>query len=138
MIAAGLFRDVDVVLHWHPDNRNAVFNGGMLAINGARFRFHGVAAHAAFAPERGRSALDAVMLMGNGVEFLREHVPSDTRIHYIITNGGAAPNVVPDIAELQIMARSPSSVALSDVWKRIRKIGDGAALMTETTLEVKG
>ena len=138
MIAAGLFRDVDVVLHWHPDNRNAVFNGGMLAINGARFRFHGVAAHAAFAPERGRSALDAVMLMGNGVEFLREHVPSDTRIHYIITNGGAAPNVVPDIAELQIIARSPSSVALSDVWKRIRKIGDGAALMTETTLEVKG
>ena len=76
MIRAGLFRDVDVVLQWHPSDENAVFNGGMLAINSARFLFHGVAAHAALAPERGRSALDAVMLMGNGIEFLREHIPS--------------------------------------------------------------
>jgi aminobenzoyl-glutamate utilization protein B len=137
MVRAGLFRDVDVVLHWHPNNKNAVGNGGMLAIDSARFLFHGVAAHAAVAPERGRSALDAVMLMGNGIEFLREHVPSNSRIHYIISNGGAAPNVVPDTAELYLYARNPSSQVLSGVWDRILKIAQGAALMTETTLEVK-
>jgi aminobenzoyl-glutamate utilization protein B len=138
MIRAGLFGDVDVVLHWHPGDRNAVNNGGMLAITSARFRFHGVAAHAAFAPERGRSALDAVMLMGNGIEFLREHVPGNTRIHYIITNGGAAANVVPDLAEMEVMARHPSATTLAGIWSRIGKIGQGAAMMTETTLEVTG
>jgi aminobenzoyl-glutamate utilization protein B len=137
MIRAGLFRDVDVILHWHPGDENAVFNGGMLAINSARFQFRGVAAHAAAAPDRGRSALDAIMLMGNGIEFLREHIPSNSRIHYIITNGGAAPNVVPDIAEMYLYARNPSSAVLNNVWNRILKIGQGAALMTETTVEVK-
>ena len=137
MIRAGLFRDVDVVLQWHPGSENDVINGGMLAINSARFLFHGVAAHAAMAPDRGRSALDAVMLMGNGIEFLREHIPSNSRIHYIITNGGAAPNVVPDTAELYLYARNPSSPVLGGIWDRILKIGQGAALMTETTLDVK-
>jgi aminobenzoyl-glutamate utilization protein B len=83
-------------------------------MNSARFLFHGVAAHAAMAPERGRSALDAVMLMGNGVEFLREHIPSNSRVHYIITNGGAAPNVVPDTAELYLYARNPSLPVLGE------------------------
>lgn len=137
MIRAGLFRDADVVLHWHPAAENVVANGGMLAIDTARFLFHGTAAHAAVAPDRGRSALDAVMLMGSGIEFLREHIPSNSRIHYIITNGGAAPNVVPDTAELYLYARNPSSAVLSGVWDRILKIGQGAALMTETTLDVK-
>jgi aminobenzoyl-glutamate utilization protein B len=137
MIRAGLFRDVDVVLHWHPESKNVVANGGMLAINSARFLFHGVAAHAALAPERGRSALDAVMLMGNGIEFLREHIASNSRIHYVITNGGAAPNVVPDTAELYLYARNPSSQVLGGVWDRILKIGQGATMMTETTLDVK-
>jgi aminobenzoyl-glutamate utilization protein B len=137
MIRAGLFRDVDVVLQWHPSGENAVSNGGALAMNSARFLFHGVAAHAAMAPERGRSALDAVMLMGNGIEFLREHIPSNSRIHYVITNGGAAPNIVPDTAELYLYARNPSSEVLSGVWDRILKIGQGAALMTETTLDVR-
>jgi aminobenzoyl-glutamate utilization protein B len=137
MLRAGLFRDVDAILHWHPGDQNSVFNGGMLAINSARFQFHGVAAHAAAAPDRGRSALDAVMLMGNGIEFLREHIPSNSRIHYIISNGGAAPNVVPDIAEMYLYARNPSSAVLNNVWSRILKIGQGAALMTETTMEVK-
>ncbi len=136
MIRAGLFRDVDVVLEWHPGSANEVMNGGMLAINTARFLFHGVAAHAAMAPDRGRSALDAVMLMGNGIEFLREHIPSNSRIHYIITNGGAAPNVVPDTAELYLYARNHSSPVLAGIWDRILKIGQGAALMTETTLDV--
>jgi aminobenzoyl-glutamate utilization protein B len=137
MVRAGLFRDVDVVLHWHPADRNAVANGGALAITSAKFLFHGVAAHAAFAPERGRSALDAVMLMGTGIEFMREHVPSNTRIHYIVSNGGAAPNIVPDTAELFLYARSPSLDTLDGIWARIVKIGQGAAMMTETTLDVK-
>jgi aminobenzoyl-glutamate utilization protein B len=137
MIRAGLFRDVDVILQWHPGDENYVFNGGMLANNSARFQFHGIAAHAAAGPERGRSALDAVMLMGNGLEFLREHIPSNSRVHYIITNGGAAPNIVPDSAEMYLYARNPSSVVLGNVWSRILKIAQGAALMTETTLDMK-
>jgi aminobenzoyl-glutamate utilization protein B len=137
MIRAGLFRNVDVILTWHPSDENSVSNGGMLAINSARFLFRGVAAHAAAAPDRGRSALDAIMLMGNGIEFLREHIPSNSRVHYIITNGGAAPNVVPDTAEMYLYARNPSSVVLDNVWNRILKIGQGAALMTETTLDVR-
>ncbi len=135
MVRAGLFKDVDVVLQWHPSDRNAVGNGGALAITSAKFKFHGIAAHAAMAPDRGRSALDAVMLMGNGIEFLREHVPANTRMHYIISNGGLAPNIVPDTAELYLMARSPTLPALDLIWPRIMKIAEGAAMMTETTLE---
>ena len=137
MVRAGLFGDVDVVLHWHPADRNAVSNGGALAITSAKFLFHGVAAHAAFAPERGRSALDAVMLMGTGIEFMREHIPSNARIHYIVSNGGAAPNIVPDTAELFLYARSPSLDTLDGIWGRIMKIGQGAAMMTETTLDAR-
>src|SRR5262252_6198594 len=88
MVREGAFKDVDVVLQWHPGNGNSVANGGELAMVSAKFTFHGVAAHAAMAPDRGRSALDAVMLMGSGVEFMREHVPSSTRIHYVISKGG--------------------------------------------------
>jgi len=136
MLRDGLFKDVDVVLHWHPADRNSVIDGGMLAITSARFTFHGIAAHAAAAPERGRSALDAVMLMGNGIEFMREHVPSNTRIHYIITKGGAAANIVPDLAEMSLVARNPSQQTLNEIWARILKISQGAALMTETTVDV--
>jgi aminobenzoyl-glutamate utilization protein B len=137
MIRAGLFKDVDTVIHWHPSNANSVANGGALAVVSAKFTFHGVAAHAALSPDRGRSALDAVMLMGNGLEFMREHVPSNTRIHYIITNGGAAVNIVPDTATLQMMVRSPSLTTLDGIWKRILKVAEGAGLMTETTVETK-
>ena len=137
MIRAGLFKDVDVMMQWHPSNQNNVTSGGALAINAARFLFHGVAAHAAMAPDRGRSALDAVMLMGNGIEFLREHIPSNSRVHYIITNGGAAPNIVPDTAEMYLYARNPSLSVLNGVWERIMKIAQGAAMMTETNLEVR-
>src|SRR5215472_6231926 len=104
MIHAGLFRDVDAVLAWHPGDSNAVNLHSMLANNGGKFRFYGVASHAAAGPERGRSALDGAMIMLNAVEMLREHVPSATRIHYIITNGGSAPNVVPAFAEVSLVA----------------------------------
>jgi aminobenzoyl-glutamate utilization protein B len=89
------------------------------------------------APDRGRSALDAVMLMGNGIEFLREHVPANTRIHYVITKGGVAPNVVPDLAEMDLMARNPYNETLDGIWARIVKIANGAAMMTDTTVEIR-
>jgi aminobenzoyl-glutamate utilization protein B len=136
LVRDGLFKDADVVLHWHPGDRNSVNNGGMLAVISARVTFHGVAAHAAMAPERGRSALDAVMLMGNGIEFMREHVPSNSRVHYIISKGGVAPNIVPDLAQMDLMARNPSNTVLADLWDRLIKISQGAALMTGTTVEV--
>jgi aminobenzoyl-glutamate utilization protein B len=137
MVRAGLFKDVDVVLHWHPSDRNGVNNGGALAVISAKFTFHGIASHAAVAPDRGRSALDAVMLMGNGIEFMREHMPSNARIHYIISKGGVAPNVVPDLAEMDLMARDPYNEVLDGLWARINKIAQGAAMMTETTVEVR-
>jgi aminobenzoyl-glutamate utilization protein B len=136
MVRDGLFKDVDVVLHWHPGDHNAVINGGLLAVISAKFTFHGIAAHAAMAPDRGRSALDAVMLMGNGIEFMREHIPSNSRIHYIISKGGVAPNIVPDLAQMDLMARNPSNTTLEGIWDRILKISQGAALMTGTTVEV--
>ena len=89
----------------------------MLAVISAKFTFHGVAAHAAMSPDRGRSALDAVMLMGNGIEFMREHVPSNTRMHYIISKGGVAPNVVPDLAQMDLMADKPAA-------RRARPVAD--------------
>jgi aminobenzoyl-glutamate utilization protein B len=135
MIHAGMFRDVDVVLTWHPGDANRVNLGSNLAINGGWFRFYGVASHAAAGPERGRSALDGAMIMLNAVEFLREHVPQETRIHYVITNGGAAANIVPAFAEVSLMARSPSAAVLDNVWERISKCAQAGALASETRFE---
>src|SRR5215472_3791894 len=135
MIHAGLFRDVDAVLAWHPGDSNAVNLHSMLANNGGKFRFYGVASHAAAAPERGRSALDGVMIMLNAVEFLREHVPQETRIHYVITNGGAAANVVPAFAEVNLIARNPDAQVLNGIWERIVKCAQAGALASETRME---
>jgi aminobenzoyl-glutamate utilization protein B len=138
MVRAGLFGDVDAVLHWHPGDNNSVTTGdGMLAVITAKFEFHGLASHAAAAPDKGRSALDGLMLMANAVEFLREHVPSSTRIHYVVTKGGAAPNIVPDDAELFLYARHPSMTVLSLIWERILKCAQGAAMATETTVDTR-
>jgi aminobenzoyl-glutamate utilization protein B len=98
MVREGLFKDVDVVLHWHASDRNDASHSTSLANKSAKFRFHGVSAHAAGAPERGRSALDGVEAMNHMVNMMREHVPQETRIHYVITQGGSAPNVIPDFA----------------------------------------
>jgi aminobenzoyl-glutamate utilization protein B len=135
MIHAGLFRDVDAVLAWHPGDSNAVNLHSMLANNGGKFRFYGVASHAAAAPERGRSALDGVMIMLNAVEMLREHVPQETRIHYVITNGGAAANIVPAYAEVSLVARHPDAQVLNGVWERIMKCAQAGALASETRME---
>jgi aminobenzoyl-glutamate utilization protein B len=101
-----------------------------------KYRFHGRTAHAAANPETGRSALDAVELMNVGVNFLREHMPEKARIHYVITNGGGAPNVVPDDCEVWYYVRSPERHQVDELLERVHNIARGAALMTETTVDI--
>ena len=137
MVRAGLFSDVDTVIAWHPGDRNQVSADTSLANITGKFRFRGVSAHAAGAPERGRSALDGVESMNYMVNMMREHVPSDTRIHYVITRGGQAPNVVPDFAEVYYYARQADMTILGDVWDRIVAASKGAAMGTGTTVELE-
>jgi len=132
MVRAGIFDDVDAVLHWHPGDRNGASPFTTLAVKSAKYRFHGVSAHAAASPERGRSALDGVEAMNHMVNLLREHVSSEARIHYVITKGGRAPNVVPDFAEVYYYVRHPDPGVLADTWIRILKAAEGAALGTGT------
>ena len=137
MVEAGLFKDADAIVSWHPGDRNEASGGSTLANVSAKFRFRGVASHAAAAPEKGRSALDAVEAMDYMVNMMREHVPQETRIHYIITRGGAAPNIVPDFAEAYYVARHPDMHILDGIWERILDAAKGAALGTGTTTEVE-
>jgi len=136
IVKAGLFDDVDAALTWHPWCANTVLMASTLALNSVKFKFHGIAAHAAASPEAGRSALDAVELMNVGVNYLREHIVPDVRIHYIITHGGEAPNIVPDFAEVWYFVRAPRRLDLEAVYNRICNIAEGAALMTCTKREV--
>jgi aminobenzoyl-glutamate utilization protein B len=136
MVRAGAFADCDVALTWHPDNQNEPGMKSTLANQGAYFRFRGISSHAARAPEKGRSALDAVMVMTHAVELLREHVPQETRIHYVITEGGKAANVVPEFAEVHLITRHPDAVTLDTIWARILKCAEAGALATETRLQV--
>ncbi len=135
MVRAGLFNGVDVVLHWHPGSENQVELRRSMANISAKFRFHGLAAHAAAAPDKGRSALDAVEGMDMFVNMMREHIPSSTRIHYVITDGGKAPNVVPDFAESYYYVRNQDRAIVRDVFDRVVKAGQGAAMGTGTTME---
>jgi aminobenzoyl-glutamate utilization protein B len=135
MARAGLFTDVDVVLHWHPGDANDASPNGSLANRSAKFRFHGQPSHAAAAPDQGRSALDGVEAMDYMVNLLREHVPQETRIHYVITSGGSAPNVVPDFAEVFYYVRQTSPRMVEEVWDRVVKIAEAAALGTGTRME---
>lgn len=137
MVREGVFKDSDVVLHWHPSDRNAANPASSLANISAKFRFYGIAAHAAGAPERGRSALDGVEAMDYMVNMMREHVPEGTRIHYVITRGGEAPNVVPAFAEVYYYARHNNRDILRDVWSRVMEAAKGAAMGTGTRLEVE-
>jgi aminobenzoyl-glutamate utilization protein B len=135
MVRAGLFKDVDATLHWHAGDRNDASPGSSLANKSAKFRFHGLSAHAAAAPDRGRSALDGVEAMNHMVNLMREHVPEDTRIHYVITNGGAAPNVIPDFAEVYYYVRHPDPTMVQSLFERIVKASEGAAMGTGTTVD---
>lgn len=135
MVRAGLFNEVDIVIHWHPDDQNSVTMMSALANKSAKFRFHGIAAHASASPEKGRSALDAVEAMDNMVNMMREHIPQEARIHYVITSGGRAPNVVPDFAEVYYYVRHPKKEVAKEIFERVVKAANGAALGTETTMD---
>ena len=133
---AGYFDNVDFAYTWHPETVNEVSSRGSVAIMGANFTFDGVAAHAGGEPHLGRSALDAVELMNVGVQFLREHMPRDARIHYsILDAGGASPNVVQHQASVLYMIRSNFVKDCITLHQRVDKIAQGAALMTDTTIE---
>jgi aminobenzoyl-glutamate utilization protein B len=129
------FADVDAVLHWHADDENNASPATSLANVSVKFRFNGVSAHAAAFPERGRSALDGVEAMNFMVNLMREHVPEESRIHYVITRGGNAPNVVPDFAEVYYYARHPDAAVVQDLFARMVAASEGAAQGTETRVE---
>jgi amidohydrolase len=135
MVRAGLFDDVDVALHWHPADANSAVQSTSLANLSGKFRFRGVAAHAAISPERGRSALDGVEAFNHMANLMREHVPDGTRIHYAITDGGRAPNVVPAYAEVYYYVRHPDGNVVREVFERLHDAARGAALGTGTQVE---
>jgi len=135
MVRAGLFNDVDIVIHWHPASENQVTMTSALANKSAKFRFYGLSAHAAAAPDKGRSALDGVEAMDYMVNMMREHVPQETRIHYVITSGGKAPNVVPDFAEVYYYVRHPKKDDVVSIFDRVAKAAEGAAMGTGTKVD---
>lgn len=135
MTRAGLFNDVDLALHWHADDENSANPRPALANKSAKFRFYGRSAHAAGAPQEGRSALDAVEAMNYMTNLMREHMDTSARIHYVITRGGEAPNVVPDFAEVYYYSRHPKRDEVIALFDRIVKAAEGAALGTGTTMD---
>jgi aminobenzoyl-glutamate utilization protein B len=135
MVREGLFEDVDIALHWHPSDRNDASPSTTLANKSAKFRFHGVSSHASSAPERGRSALDGVQAMNFMVEMMREHIPQESRIHYVITSGGSAPNVVPDFAEVYYYVRHPDPQTVEEIFQWMVQASEGAAVGTQTEVE---
>ena len=132
MVRDGLFDDVDIALHWHADDENSAAAQTSLANRSAKFRFSGISAHAAGAPERGRSALDGVEAMNIMANMMHEHIPQDARMHYVITSGGEAPNVVPDFAEVFYYVRHPETDGVEQIWTRLENAARGAALGTGT------
>ncbi|TAH22187.1 MAG: amidohydrolase [Cytophagales bacterium] len=135
MVRAGLFDKVDMVLHWHPADANNASPESCLAYITGNFRFYGVSSHAAMSPDKGRSALDGVEAMNYMVNLMREHVPQETRMHYVITKGGLASNVVPDFAEVEYTVRHPDAKTTIEIWERIIKAAEGATLGTGTTMK---
>lgn len=135
MARDGLLKDVDVMLEWHPGASNAVHYGSTLAIVSAKFRFHGLSAHAAAAPDKGRSALDGVESFDYMANMMREHIPQDARVHYVITKGGKAPNVVPDFAEVYYFIRHNNKDMVQQIFSRLIEAAKGAAMGTGTTMD---
>lgn len=134
MAALGYFDGADYSLAWHPGDFSYATACTMTAVVSAKFKFKGISAHAAASPETGRSALDAVELMNVGANYLREHMLDQDRLHYAITNGGLAPNIVHPEAEVWYYARSPHDAELALLWARLVKVARGAAMMTETEM----
>ena len=132
MARAGLFNDVDVALHWHPGSVSHARPRTSNANKSAKFTFKGISAHAASAPEQGRSALDGVESMNMMVNLMREHIPQDSRIHYVITKGGLAPNVIPDEAQVYYYVRHPKRKMVDNLFERVSLAAKGAAMGTGT------
>ena len=132
----GLFEDIDISITWHPGWTNEIAVSSNNAMNSVFFKFYGKTAHAAADPHKGRSALDAVELMNVGANFMREHIIPDARLHYVITNGGLAPNIVPAEAEVHYFVRSPERYQVDELYNRLINVAKGAELMTETRLEI--
>jgi len=137
MARAGVFDDLDAALSWHPSSTNIVWAGSSLAMNSFKVNFHGVASHAGVEPESGRSALDGVMLMDVGVNYLREHIIQEARIHSVVTSGGQAPNVVPAYAQVWYFVRAPHRHQVEEIHSRVLDIAKGAALMSGTTHDIE-
>jgi len=135
MAREGAFDDLDAALNWHPGQLNMPGKSRAVGVRDFTFRFRGRTAHAGGTPHLGRSALDAVELMNVGVNYLREHVTEKVRIHYVVTKGGEAPNIVPEAAESWYYVRALDPDELEQVAARVKKIAEGAALMTETSVE---
>ncbi len=133
----GVFDDLDAAISWHPGDTNISWNGSSLAMNSFRVNFFGVAAHAGGSPWLGRSALDGVMLMDAGVNYMREHVPPDSRIHSVVTSGGQAPNVVPAYAQVWYFVRAPQREQVEEIYRWMQDIAQGAALMSGTRHEIE-
>jgi aminobenzoyl-glutamate utilization protein B len=134
---AGVFDDVDVVLHWHPGDSNSASPSSSTANKSGRFTFTGQAAHAASAPHRGRSALDGVEAMNFMVNLMREHVPQLSRIHYVITDGGDAPNIVPERAQVYYYVRHPDKGEVLNLFERVSDAAKAAALGTQTQVDIE-
>lgn len=138
MAKAGLFSGVDAAITWHPGSSNSVFSGSSLANIQVYFKFIGKASHAAASPHLGRSALDAVELLNIGVNYMREHMVSEARVHYAVTNsGGKSPNVVQPEAEVLYLIRSPKNSQVQELFAWVCDIARGAALMTQTQLTIE-
>ena len=134
MVREGLFNDVDVALHWHPGSVNHANPRTSNSNKSAKFTFNGISAHAAGSPDKGRSALDGVESMNMMVNLMREHIPQESRIHYVITKGGLAPNVVPDVAEVYYYIRHPKMQMVNELFERVVKAAEGAAIGTDTSV----
>lgn len=137
MMTQGVFQDLDVAVTWHPFDRNRISNDIWQSQDIKNYTFHGVSAHASRNPENGRSALDAAELMNIGVNYLREHVPTDVRMHYAYIDNGQPANVVPDLAKTNYFIRSSKRSRTEDVSQRVDSCAKGAALMTGTTVDIE-
>ena len=137
MVRDGVFDGLDAVLSHHPGSMNTGGYAGNNAVNDAKFHFYGVASHAAGSPEQGRSAMDALELMNIGVNYLREHIIQEARIHYVVTAGGDQPNVVPAYACSWYYVRAPERDQVEQIYRRVLEIAKGAAIMTGTTHKVE-
>ncbi len=137
MARAGVFDNLDAAITWHPWFPNTVWYSSTLAMNSYKVNFHGVASHAAGTPEAGRSALDGVQLMDVGVNYLREHIIQEARIHCVITSGGDAPNVIPAFAQVWYFVRAPRREQVDEIYARMVDIAKGAALMSGTTYDIE-